>query len=376
MQRAAVASRPAVTHELVLAGRVLTMSRTVRSLQTCLALAGLWGFATACDDAYHYDHRNLRIAKGRAGSTRRFSYDARGRLLADADAGGETVEYVWLGGAPVLVLQDLDGSGGGTATPYVLGTDEFGTPMRAFIWSTGVITWAADYTPFGHASTYVPGDPGTPSPTINVRFPGQYWDVETGLHYNWHRYYDPHTGRYAQPEPLLTDRNFLASGRLPGSPPQFQSYGYAAANPLRYVDPDGRSPVGWVIKLGTKGYRKVRRLFDLKDAIRARGQGLNILLERESLSEAAEIAANGGDCTNIIRHKGHQLADGELGLPHYQTDGLPGHSFWGPITMMGMIEFLGDALNPVDAISGELGRPEDMQRMYELGIYDMKSPIK
>ena len=42
----------------------------------------------------------------------------------------------------------------------------------------------------------------TGSASNNLRFPGQYFLLESGLHYNWHRHYDPTTGRYLQADPL------------------------------------------------------------------------------------------------------------------------------------------------------------------------------
>jgi RHS repeat-associated protein len=57
--------------------------------------------------------------------------------------------------------------------------------------------------------------------------PGQYHDSETGLHYNWFRYYDPATGRYNSPDPI----GYFGSAT---------DYAYAANNPLYYVDPTGR----------------------------------------------------------------------------------------------------------------------------------------
>jgi RHS repeat-associated protein len=80
-------------------------------------------------------------------------------------------------------------------------------------------TWSATYTPFGgvHVST------GT-LPT--ARFPGQWFQSESGLHQNWMRDYDPTTGRYLQADPL---------GLVDGA----SMYGYVGQKPLMYIDPTG-----------------------------------------------------------------------------------------------------------------------------------------
>ena len=83
------------------------------------------------------------------------------------------------------------------------------------------MVWQGNYDPFGACTETVN------LVEQNIRFPGQYFDQETGLHYNYFRTYNPGTGRYVESDPVG-----LAGG--------INTYGYAFQNPLVYYDPDGR----------------------------------------------------------------------------------------------------------------------------------------
>ena len=87
---------------------------------------------------------------------------------------------------------------------------------------SGNLVWRAVYDSFGEANVQ-------PSSTItnNLRFPGQYYDSETGLHYNWYRYYEPEIGRYLRTDPI---------GFLGGD---INLYRYVWSRPISFFDPWG-----------------------------------------------------------------------------------------------------------------------------------------
>jgi RHS repeat-associated protein len=74
--------------------------------------------------------------------------------------------------------------------------------------------WDVIFTPFG-TTAYVNQNPTV----MDIRFPGQWFQLETGLAYNWHRHYDATTGRYAQPDPLVSDNGHASIAGLPNAWP-------------------------------------------------------------------------------------------------------------------------------------------------------------
>jgi RHS repeat-associated protein len=190
------------------------------------------------DDAYRlknignrdaqYNALGQRVGKMAAiwqpGNSLQFVYDEAGHLVGEYDGNGVVVkQYVWLDDTLVGVMSSFDGS-----TYQFVETDHLGTPRAVVHPSKNVIVWRWDLNPtaFGeHAAAKNP-DGDSLNYELNLRFPGQYYDSETGLNYNYFRDYDPATGRYLESDPIG-----LAGG--------ISTYAYVRGRPISSIDPFG-----------------------------------------------------------------------------------------------------------------------------------------
>jgi RHS repeat-associated protein len=177
-----------------------------------------------------------------------YEYDAFGRRIRK-NGPTETTTYVWDGGIVAEEIREKVGSLShrsawhfepGTFRPiakvengkaYACLLDQVGTP-RELITSDGKLAWSARFTAFGEVEAIRENETG-----CSIRFQGQWFDEESGLHYNWNRYFDPETGRYLSADPV---------GLLGGT----RSYGYVH-DPLAWIDPLGLGKCFYVDDEGT-----------------------------------------------------------------------------------------------------------------------------
>lgn len=165
---------------------------------------------------YAYNGFGERVRKtlyedGAVVDTTYYLYDGS-HLSAEVAADGTVRhQYVYHDAQPVLKFQGDD--------VFYIHTDHSGTP-RVVTDERGVTVWKARYAPFGLAEVEAQGF------ELNLRFPGQYADAESGTHYNYFRDYNPETGRYQTSDPL-------------GLEGGLNTFAYAGGNPLSFIDPLG-----------------------------------------------------------------------------------------------------------------------------------------
>lgn len=270
--------------------------RLIRKVATCISgKPGVWhyrynGFGQLVDVytptgewwQYRYDAHGRRTCKRlldidarRTLKRTEFIHDGT-RLIEQTDT-DTLVRWQYLPGSYTPVTQTAS-----TATHSTILTGPSGLPTDIIDSATAEHRSNAAHSIWGGLTTWI-GSTTTPH-----RYPGQYADAETGLHYNNHRTYDPSTGRYLTPDPLG-----LAPAPNPHTYPR---------NPTRWSDPLGLMPEVY----STRDFAHGTSL-----------QHADNIIQNGVSAEAGQAAAHGGTMNRPSSFFTHEVAGGDS--PGFQS---------------------------------------------------------
>ena len=189
---------------------------------------------TTAPVVYQYNAFGERVSKN-SGTQTLFAYDEDGHLLGEYASNGDLIqETIWLGDTPIATIrpnsESHNGLIAGSVKVFFIQPDHLDTP-RTIVDNSNQPIWQWHSDPFGKALANQDMDGDSVDFVFNLRFPGQYFDVEAGTHYNYFRDYEAETGRYLQSDPIGLDGGI-------------NTYGYVDSNILTFLDIDGLAKKG------------------------------------------------------------------------------------------------------------------------------------
>jgi RHS repeat-associated protein len=288
---------------------------------------------------FDYDPVGRLLQSSKAGLTTRFAYDGV-KLVAEYDA-ANVLQRRYVHGPGVdepLVWYE----GSGTADRRWIHQDERGSVV-AHSNSAGAAIQSNSYDEYGVPQA---GNLG------RFGYTGQMWIPEASLYYFKARMYSPSLGRFMQNDPSLYEDGLNLSA-------------YVHGDPVNFIDPSGEGAKGKAVAYAVKlsgQQMKVLGKVSMKQAIRLRKMGENILAKSKRIAKKIETQAHGTD--KLKKHTPHPSAGADA-RPHFQTDGVQGHTFWSAVGAT-LLVAAADALdntaeaaeaagNAVEGVSDEVG---------------------